>query len=599
MANASTRSVHDAANTSAPFRRDWTKWAGPAALAVLFVALTVWSWRRWGDIAIDYGQQLYVAWQILEGKDLYRDIAWPYGPLSSYVNALLFRLFGVSYTTLVLCNLALLAVVCALVYRLLDRLCDRLAATLAVLALLTVFGFAHFVILGNYNFIAPYTHEATHGTLICLVLLACVVRRNETRSSRAAIAIGTCVGLSLWTKPEIVLAAFTTASWGIGLLWWIERPALRQMLRELRPIAAGAALAAAAIYALLAARTSAAEALVSLGRPWLPLLESDIVATHYFASGLGIDLPWANLAGMAIASLALASGLTGLAAVDARLSLGARSVGWRQGLTAVVVFGALITAFPTGPWETFGKALPVLTLAAFCVFTRAALRARDPREVRRFVALSAWGAFALAFLAKMVLNARLRHYGFFLAMPATTLLIATLAWWVPEALRRNWGRGSLFRAAVVATVVAAAVAHVAASHRLYARKDFAFGRGSDVILAPSGRSGGIGPQMQQGLLRIEEWIEPGESFLALPYGIMLNYQSRRPSPSRYLRWTGLEFVIYGEENMIATLEEDPPEWILLVHSASQAEFGLGPFGRDPLNGRQLLAWIRAHYSAVD
>src|SRR6267378_1769280 len=83
------------------------------AAFALFAAL---SWRTWPDILVDFGQELYVPWRLTQGEALYRDIAWVGGPLSQYGNALLFRLFGVSLTTVIVANLALLAAIVGMVY---------------------------------------------------------------------------------------------------------------------------------------------------------------------------------------------------------------------------------------------------------------------------------------------------------------------------------------------------------------------------------------------------------------------------------------------------------------------------------------------------
>ena len=70
-----------------------------AVHAIVFALLTWWSWRKWSDPIIDVGRELYVPWQITQGRVLYRDIASLFGPLSPYVNALWFTLFGVSLRT--------------------------------------------------------------------------------------------------------------------------------------------------------------------------------------------------------------------------------------------------------------------------------------------------------------------------------------------------------------------------------------------------------------------------------------------------------------------------------------------------------------------
>ena len=146
--------------------------------------LAWWSWRKWPDPLIDFGRELYVPWRITQGAVLHRDIASLFGPLSPYVNALWFRLFGVSLTTLIFCNLAILAAVLAGLYHLVRLSADRLAATLVTLSVMLLFGFSQYVAVGNYNFVTPYSHETTHGLALSVALMVALhhgfVRRRLT-----------------------------------------------------------------------------------------------------------------------------------------------------------------------------------------------------------------------------------------------------------------------------------------------------------------------------------------------------------------------------------------------------------------------------------
>ena len=49
------------------------------------------------------------------------------------------------------------------------------------------------------------------------------------------------------------------------------------------------------------------------------------------------------------------------------------------------------------------------------------------------------GMFSLVLLAKVFLYARIIHYGCWLAMPATMLLVIVLFRWIPEAIGRRGG----------------------------------------------------------------------------------------------------------------------------------------------------------------
>ena len=90
----------------------------PLSLLLLMASwayLGAWAWRRCPDLRIDFGDNLYIAWQLSLGRVLYRDIAWLYGPLSTHLDALVFRLAGPGLGRLLWLNLALVGAVALVV----------------------------------------------------------------------------------------------------------------------------------------------------------------------------------------------------------------------------------------------------------------------------------------------------------------------------------------------------------------------------------------------------------------------------------------------------------------------------------------------------
>ena len=148
------------------------RWAGPAVIFAVFTALLVWTWQRLADVLVDFGVQLYVPWQLSQGKVLYRDIAHYTGPLSVYYNALAFRIFGVNLRVLELANLPVLIGIVIAIHYLANRMGGRFCAAVCSVSFLTLFAFAHISVAGNYNFVTPYEYEYTHATLLCL---GCVI----------------------------------------------------------------------------------------------------------------------------------------------------------------------------------------------------------------------------------------------------------------------------------------------------------------------------------------------------------------------------------------------------------------------------------------
>src|SRR5256885_13669599 len=85
---------------------------GLTLVAIAMIAMLVFSWRCWPDPIADFGRELYVPWQLSQGKTLYRDIAYFNGPLSPSFNSMLFRIFGAHLMTLAW---AVIAIRCAAV----------------------------------------------------------------------------------------------------------------------------------------------------------------------------------------------------------------------------------------------------------------------------------------------------------------------------------------------------------------------------------------------------------------------------------------------------------------------------------------------------
>jgi len=184
----------------------WGEVLGLAALAGLTGFFLATSWRKWPEPLIDFGRELYLPWRLSNGAVLYRDADDFYGPLSQYLNAGLFRLFGPGLMTLAAANLVVFATILASIYMLFRRAWGIGAALASCAVFIAVFGFSAFY-GGNYNFVTPYSHEATHGFLVCLLLVIVLVRWLDRPTIASAAGAGCLFGLTAVLKPEIMLSA--------------------------------------------------------------------------------------------------------------------------------------------------------------------------------------------------------------------------------------------------------------------------------------------------------------------------------------------------------------------------------------------------------
>jgi hypothetical protein len=592
-------------------------WLHAAVLAAAFAALYAWTDRRWPDVVVDYGRELYVPWRMLEGERLFRDLSWFNGPLSPSWNALVFRLFGVGLSTLVAVDLVLLALVLALVHARLRSFTSATAATLACLVVLCTSGFAQLIFIGNYNFATPYSHEATHGVLLGLAALAAAHRFAVRGRAAWAVASGACVGLAFLTKPEMFFAAATGGIVAIGLAG----------LRSRRLVAAAAAFALGTLvplggsWLLLRGSLGAADAWSATLGAWPQLAATDVSQQRFYLLSMGLDRPLANAASMvrwalwAIAALAPAATLallagegpqwgrstkgpqrghstvpdTPVAGVSPSWRVGAASPLWT--FAAAVATGiACVVLYGDGGWLHAPRAWPLFAGVAFVV---AARRAATESDAARWIAAAAFAAFALAMTAKMLLNARLYHYGFALGLPATAL-VAALAWtaW-PAWIARRGGNASVARAGVAAALAGFAGIALVQTARMQAGKTVEVGSGRDRFLADA-----RGATVNEALAWLEGCAVPGAekpTLAVLPEGVTLNYLSRSRNPTPYFNFMPPEIILFEEARILAAFQARPPDLVFLVHKDT-SEYGLRWFGRD--YARQLGAWLRDGYDEV-
>jgi hypothetical protein len=230
------------------------RWIGPLAIALASVLLTAWSWEKWADVHIDFGNELYVAWRLAEGDALYADIAQRNGPFSHYLNAVWFTFFGVSIRTLVFCNLAVLAAICAMSWRIFRRACGRFTATATTLVLLGVFAFSQYVGIGNYNFVTPYHHSQTHGLALSLAMLLAFGEALRRAPVGWCAVAGAALGCVFLTKAELFVPAAAAALLGLVLVTFTSR---ERALPAAGMFAAMAVLPIAAFFLYLGVRMPA------------------------------------------------------------------------------------------------------------------------------------------------------------------------------------------------------------------------------------------------------------------------------------------------------------------------------------------------------
>lgn len=574
-------------------RRVTARWE-PFFLAWVGAAMTAWTWRTWADPLIDFGREVYVPWRLLAGEGLYTDLAYFNGPLSPYLNALWFALFGVGIRTLILANLAILAAITLLVFRLLALVSDRFTALVATSAFLVGPAFMR----TNYNFVLPYSHELTHGILLLLLGCLCLHRFSASRGeARWAFATGLCVGGAVLTKPEVVLASGAILV-GFGLSIRVIGLSGRAALRRALLLGGGAVIPIVGAAVVLGVTIGPAATWGGLVDPWRMAMDSRITALPFYRRIMGLAPFWWNLAIMGYALAAI--GLLAMPPIlfvrlRGRREIGAHEerVASRTALTVLGGGGLALGVFAMVPFLSLSRAQPLLVLCLLAWATHGLRASSGNDELARAWVLRIT-LLLLAFLMtlKMLFATGVFHYGFALAMPGTVMLIVAALGWIPgEARRRGWD-GELLRYWVLGVCVAIAGLQLNDASPRIELKSTAVGAGPDRIMTEPRRGAGVARALEVVRANMPE----GGTLLVLPEGVTLNYLLRMETPTPFLNFMPPEVIHFGEARMLGSLRQNPPDLVLLVHKDLR-EYGVGLFGEG--YARDLLDWVRAEYRTIE
>ena len=172
-------------------------------LCCLWLALVTFGWARWGSVTVDCGRELYVAAALAEGKMLYRDVWYLYGPGTPYLNSLLFRTFGihlsVAYFAGSLAGLATMLTLfrCALYFAPLS-----VAFAIGYIVLIQSFGG------GIFNYPLPYAYASVYGSVAACLFLLYAIRGALNPTKINLLLAGLWSAVALLMKLEFGFACF-------------------------------------------------------------------------------------------------------------------------------------------------------------------------------------------------------------------------------------------------------------------------------------------------------------------------------------------------------------------------------------------------------
>ncbi len=558
---------------------------GPIAIVILGLFMATISWQKWSDLIIDYGQQLYIPWQLSEGKVLYKDIFYLYGPLSSYLHAGLFLFFGTGIMTLVWFNLGLICLLTWIIYYLFKQISDKLTASIISMAFLGIFAFGQYKGGGNFNFVCSYVYDLPHGILLSLIGFIVFKNFINNKAIYNLIILGIIVGCIFLTKPEVFLAAFLAFIFGL----WLTLKFLSQKfrLKILSLFFISFLIPPIISIILLGQSIPFHQSLNSILLPWNFVLFSSIKSLPLYQWLLGIDTLEKNLLKMALTFLILSLTIF----TPAILNIFLTKINKNTNFLAFI--GSLITVFFI---YIFRDHLPLLELASpwpifllicltFLFIKRNTLDNNQIFEITFIL-------FSTLLLIKMFFKVRLYHYGFALAMPATLILIKSSLFDLPVWLKKNFKEVIFFRATIVMMIFSLVSLHISFSNTMFSFKGYQVASGQDTILDYFPELDDRGKTFTKAQNYINSNLKEKDTLLTLPDAIIFNYLTRKPSPIGLINLNPAVWLTIGEKTILNNIKTEFPDFITLIDQEFP-HFGATYFGVD--FGQLTFTWIKKNY----
>ena len=174
-------------------------------LIALWAAKVYATWASWGNLTIDSGHEMYIPSLLAQGKVLYRDVWFPYGPAAPYFNSYLFRFFGVKLNVLYWAG-SLSALGSAIFLYLVGMRLSSWHVGWTAGAVLLLQAFEPSI----FSFPLPYSFSTVYGCLLGCLFLWLAVSAIDATSSGWILGAGTVAAAALLFKPEFGTACYAT-----------------------------------------------------------------------------------------------------------------------------------------------------------------------------------------------------------------------------------------------------------------------------------------------------------------------------------------------------------------------------------------------------
>ena len=573
---------------------------GMVVVVIVGIVMAWLSWLKWCDPIIDFGRELYIPWALCQGKILYKDInMFFYGPLSYYLNALLFTIFEVHINTIIGFNLILISVIAVLIHKIVKTVSNPVCAFFSVLSFIVLFAFPRYFPVLNDNFVTPYSHAVTHGmalSFLAFFFLSLYLSKNRIIYAYLCWFVS---GLVLLTKVEIFVGLFSS----MVVTWvWVLRmekiPARVKVSRFL--VFASLLFLPLCLAGLFFSRLSTfPQAILCVLNPYFLIFHRGHSFSPMLLRVMGANQPWAHTGRMLYWLGIYVLFALIIIVVNHLLSALSKNTKYKFAplFLAFLITTPFINTTISGSSAYLDYFLP-LPMVVLCFVVYIILKLRKTGltdvELKKSLITLSFSIFSLVLLARLLFNVRVVHYGFFLVLPGFLILLIIVLHLLPALMKGITGDSRFGMIPAIVLILLTLYSYFSHSVRQYNLIDYPIKSNHEVIKTFDLQYSDIGEIIQQAINKIDTLVKPDETLTVFPEGLMFNYLTRRESASPYTAFLPTFFSVF-DRAILESLQEKPPDFVLLVER-STIEYGYRYFGID--YAAEVLQWIEENYIEI-
>ncbi len=562
--------------------------------SVLFMASI--SWFKWPDLLIDFGPQVYIPWQVSEGKILYKDVLYLYGPFSVYLHSFLFKIFGPGVSVVIYFNLLVVLLFSYLIFILFKNLSNHFSATVICILFITVFAMGQYNVMGNFNFICAYVYELPHGLILSFLAIYIFNKYVSKPKFNKVFLLGFISGLVLLTKIEVSVALVCALI--LGLLYYQILYSTSQVCRikTFSLFSLGILLPLLLFLIYLCSHLSFTQALSAIFSPIKYALNDQLRALPLYQWVSGTSALSKNLINITLGLISLTFIFSFIAMVSYSRIPFLKSHTNLPIIFIISLFSIILLFNNQISWKEIIKPLPVfLLILTFYFIKKINESPRSSNNISHYFTQLIFSIFSFILLLKIIFNVHSFHYGFALALPGTLILVKFFLNDFPKWFSKNVVISPLYINSCMGLILIYIFNHIYISKEFYELKNYPVQLENNKIMTYFPNLDPRGKIVQEALNFIDTKIEKDVPIAPIPYGLMINFFTKHPNSLVSSTYNPGEALIFSEKKYLSDLKEKSPPYILLLEVDSQI-LGARYFGQD--YAKTIYKWILGNYTLI-